>query len=502
LIINSDTSDSSYWIYVDAVGYSWDSRYDFGDNIYAHESYDAFKVIEGVDSHQKILETQWDEYKDVEIYNTFDSQPSGTVEYWFMTPDTSIYAVPEISFCDDQQNKQIGLYLYENKWYYFDGTLDQLLPNVDDPDNSMWNHIRIDFSSSAQYFDLTPNTFKVIINSKDSGSLGFVGNDIQSMHMKNYNDEAFPAYVGAKSYIDAIGYSWDKNYDIDDNYHRFSEEYYATFDFSNEIIGLEPNSRDWIVHENGAGEISIVDAGDNKVGKTGQESEPSYNGYVNNYFEIVEFIDISTSSAIKMEQNYTDQAYGSVEFLTTSNDTNSKTLVFSLMQSETLALAVLIDNNEWEYTINGINYYPIDVGSSPNNDTWYHVRLDFRCTGAPSYFDLQENMFKVYIDSVVSPQYSFTTLSSINKTLITSGVIDTGIGYIDAIGYSWDQFYEVGANKFPVIHYPEKTLIWVSAFQTTDTSSDIDSLSYYWDFGDGSIDFGKYCSNEYMNSGM
>lgn len=282
---------------------------------------------------------------------------------------------------------------------------------------------------------------------------------------------------------------------VGDNYHIIVEEYYATFDFSQEIIGTEPSADEWDASPSSSdGNFSIVDAGTDNIGGAGETGD--------NYNEIVKISDNSSSASIFMEHNYTDQAYGTVEFWVSTTDTNSMVWVFNLMQTDILGLAIMMDSNEWKYTINGIDYYIIDADSSPDNDTWYHARIDFRSTGAPSYFGLDENKFRVLVDNVSSSQYTFTTLSSINKTRISTGIIDTGVAYLDAIGYSWDPYYNVGDNSNPMIHYQENSLIWFSAFQTTDTPSDIDSLSYYWDLGDGSSDLGKYISHEYVTSGM
>ncbi len=478
VIFVTDGSVSNYNLYVDAIGYSWDSEYKIGDNVNAHESYDAFTVQEGADHHQKILQIEAQGFHDAQMYNTFSSQPNGTVEYWFMPTNVS-QPVGVFSFQDSYKVEQFAIFIKNGKWHHRAGGEDIQVPNVNDAINDVWHHVRIDFLTSGEYMDLDPNTFQIIIDEIESGLINFAGNEIERINVSADSD-----FAGIKAFVDAIGYSWDPNYKVGYNLHIFDKEYYGTFDFSGEIVGTEPSEEDWRLDapvDPKDGSFTIFDGG-YKVG------------------EVVEIVD-NTTETLMMEHNYTDQTYGSVEFWVMTNDPSAKTWVFCLMQNNYLAFAVLMDDDKWKYTLNDIQYNDIENVSTPEYNTWYHVRIDFRCLGADSYFSLQEQKFMVSIDTIASPQYTFNSLSSVNRTRITTGGVDTGEAYIDAIGYSWDPYYEIGDNRFPAVHYPEKSLIWFSASLTIDSASDINSLSYFWDFGDGAVDFGKYISHEYVTSG-
>ena len=455
----------------------------FGWNLMNNESNNAFTVIEGTDGHQKILEIKTHQSSNVGIYNTFRPQSFGSVEFWFMSTNISS-SVGVFSFKDSNKIDQFVVFTKNSWWYYRTGSRDILIPNLKLLNNT-WHHVRIDFLTKGQYVALSPNTFRITIDKIESRLINFQGNDIEQFHIFTGSE-----YSGSKAYIDAIGYSWTNFYNVGDNQHVFIEDYYATFDFSEEIIGTEPNEEYWSLDTPLSpkdGIFSIVDIGESSVR------------------EAVEIRDNSSSASLTMENNYTDQGYGSLEFWILSKDTSSKTWAILLMQNDILAIAFLIDDNEWKYTLNTIDYYTIQGLGSPENNMWYHVRIDFRCTGAKSYFDLQENEFKININSVESEQYTFTLLTSINKTRITTGRRDKGVAYLDSLGYSWDPYYDVGDNKFPIIQYLGKSKIWFSASPTTDSESDLDSLEYYWNFGDGagdgSGDFGKYMSHAYINSG-
>ena len=79
-----------------------------------------------------------------------------------------------------------------------------------------WHHVRMDFrsnSSSVAYAGLIQNQYTVFINGVDLGT--FASNAIGDP----YYARLYSLYAGAgyEVYFDAIGYSWDPDYDIDDN---------------------------------------------------------------------------------------------------------------------------------------------------------------------------------------------------------------------------------------------------------------------------------------------
>jgi len=473
---------ATYGFYTDLIG-----AFPFGWISINNESFEAFKVQEGSDNHQKILEITSQPLNDVEIYNVFNPQSSGTVELWFMSKNIGS-SVGIFSFKNSAQIDQFSIFIKNGRWYYRTDAGDRIISRVPAPIKGIWHHIRIDFLTVGKYMDLRSNTFQITIDNKRSGIIDFAGEEIERIHI------SANVGFGDIAYIDAIGFSW-RNYEVGNNHQIFGKEYYATYDFMEETIGSKPSEEDWNLLRTGSNEIgsfSIVDVGYDSLGGY----EPSNNPHG----KVVEIRDNSNTASLVMENNYTDQAYGTVEFWVMTNNTKAKTWASCLMQNDLLAMGVLIDDNKWKYTINDIDYHIIQNVGIPENNTFYHVRLDFRGSGADPYFSLQENRFMVYIDNVSSPQYAFTMLYSINKIRITTGRVDTGVAYLDSIGYSWDPYYDIGDNRYLAVQFPEKTLIWLSASLTTDTPSDVDSLSYFWDLG-GSSDLGKYISHEYVTSG-
>ena len=96
-------------MYVDAIGYSWDSEYDVGDNINSHgkdvitelenegwvcniDSLSSVGITGEYNSYKKMLElfdNSTGTYKGVYAYTTFTGQTTGTVEWYFKITDTT-----------------------------------------------------------------------------------------------------------------------------------------------------------------------------------------------------------------------------------------------------------------------------------------------------------------------------------------------------------------------------------------------------------------------------
>ncbi|MFX1500281.1 MAG: hypothetical protein ACFFDH_04870 [Promethearchaeota archaeon] len=185
-------------------------------------------VIDEKDNHKKVLlindynSTSPEGY--IRIGNNFGHQSSGTIEYWIRITNASQYFLINIRY---EGYTMILLYLSEGKWKCCDGGEDVVLvPNMTDPVNNRWHHIKIDFECSfGEYEDLYQHRWKVNIDGRDSGPLAFfMGREYDYL---NYVELS----TGAKNYkydvyIDAVGYSWDENYQIGDN---FNEGLYLSF---------------------------------------------------------------------------------------------------------------------------------------------------------------------------------------------------------------------------------------------------------------------------------
>jgi hypothetical protein len=106
-----------------------------------------------------------------------------------------------------------------------------------------------------------------------------------------------------------------------------------------------------------------------------------------------------------------------------------------------------------DYSNNGAWYYwgtpPTEFASGEYADnTWFHVKVDFEC-GAGNYKNLSPDTFDLYLNGIkkISGGAFYTSVDSIEfLELDTGGTDKIGVGYFDAIGYSWDPNYLIGDN--------------------------------------------------------
>ncbi|MHA2031074.1 MAG: OmpL47-type beta-barrel domain-containing protein [Candidatus Kariarchaeaceae archaeon] len=147
------------------------------------------------------------------LNNHFADQNYGTVELWITPEDASNGGVVRLMDMDLTENRAY-LRLKDDVWYHYNGITDTVVPNVPNPQDNVWQHVRIDFeSSTGGYLGLTQYTFNVTIDGINSGSLPF--------HTNGGSVDRFNIFTGdaqtVERWIDAVGYSWDPNYDIGDN---------------------------------------------------------------------------------------------------------------------------------------------------------------------------------------------------------------------------------------------------------------------------------------------
>ncbi len=165
--------------------------------------------------HDKVMQIYDD--SDVLSTTTFQefnsSQISGTIEFWIFHSNPYQYVTFRLS-----KDDTLGLWLYLgiNKWMM--GSLSEIkeVPHVNSPKLYKWHHVRIDFEcGSGGYLGLDRYNVQFIIDGISSGNLVFNERPtrIDKFEIKtggfqsNYED----------LYIDAVGYSWDPNYNIGDN---------------------------------------------------------------------------------------------------------------------------------------------------------------------------------------------------------------------------------------------------------------------------------------------
>lgn len=202
---------------------------DFNDN----SGNDCFAEVNPyISLHSKILQL----YDGSNIYaseatQNFDNQVSGTIELYFYTTDyTQTFFINTFS----SGTNAIDLLLDINGLRSYDGSIWQSVSVIS---SNTWYHLRIDFEcGSGNYEGLTHDTFRIYLNEIDKGVYNF------RYSTDNFNQLLFKSHTSAcylnSLFIDAIGYSWDVNYEIGMNLNEYViifDNYYELNDLLNQV---------------------------------------------------------------------------------------------------------------------------------------------------------------------------------------------------------------------------------------------------------------------------
>jgi len=160
-------------------------------------------------------------------------------------------------------------------------------------------------------------------------------------------------------------------------------------------------------------------------------------------------------SAIVMQRfnegGFQNQTHGTIEFWFRVGSINVNTeirLNWGYGVNDASIVLRLSSSGQWQHNNGTWNQLPNISNPLPN--TWYHIKIHFRCQAAPSYLGLNENHYEVIIDGVSSGSLPFSTLTTeiaMFMPIYTAwGPYGGNYAYCDAIGYSWDSAYDVGDN--------------------------------------------------------
>ncbi len=184
-------------------------------------------VIEELDGHKKVFNISDDELVGSAIILQkfsdagFENQTYGTIEFWFRVQPGRSLKNTEIRLHWDHNptSAAINIRVYGalQQWQFWNGTWTQI-PNIHDPSNNTWHHIRIQFRclGAGSYLGLNENEFQVVIDGISSGALNFFQSATEIAMFEPTHTQA-AGYKDNYAYIDAIGYSWDPYYNIGDN---------------------------------------------------------------------------------------------------------------------------------------------------------------------------------------------------------------------------------------------------------------------------------------------
>jgi hypothetical protein len=460
-------------------------------------------VIEELDGHHHILELNDNNSASrLLIINNITATPThGTIEFWMRTNDTSkhhSYNCPGNSLIYPTAFLQLSI---ENDvWRYSNGPVVTDVPNVPIPQNNTWHRISIHFrcGGAPTYQGLSDNKWKVIIDSVDSGELNPRGTTHN--YITQFNIKTAPIDEGYSVYIDAVGYSWDPNYNIGDNVYEgllLSFENSTALNWTGYSLDYQPmktilGNTTFPMPENGIHTIQVfgndsfgtnysseiryftVDYHPLKIitpeNKTYTEPMSGYYpatygfenddngvfpfGWIDDSFgsalvtieeeksghkKVIKSYDPAGSSRAQANQSFSPQLSGSIEFWFLKEAGGTGSPVQIIIQGDNGAVIhLLIDDS-----LNGNTFYESSYGEFAagkySDDQWFHIKIDLICS---------TDKYDLYLDGVKEiDQGDFdNTQNWFHYFYISSSNSRTGIYYIDALGYSWDPNYNIGDN--------------------------------------------------------
>ncbi|KKN01864.1 hypothetical protein LCGC14_1123460, partial [marine sediment metagenome] len=424
-------SFNDYPIYVDAIGYSWDgsgvypATYSFEDDTDGGnpagwtlgETGGTVNVIAEKDNHKKVLELYDDDIvNSVYAKNTWTIQSDGTIEFWWAWHGDDLNAQKDFMMAYFKEDGSAKVFVIFNYYWARPGTIQVqevggYVPVVMDLPADIFHHIKLEFDDTANMVEIT-------VNGVSYGDFEYRYDTTVGLTEVSFESRTTSAATPAYHWLDAIGYSWDTDYNIGDNLIQ-TEYYYFVGDNINShgkevITELEDNG--WVITNYPFTSIGI-------------------SGEFNSHKKLLNLTDDITTKKLQLEYTIS-QTSGTIEVWMKTSDV-SKHSELRLLQSGVSKAMIFIDASKWQYWDGGNN----DVGLVAVNDQWYHIRFDF---------DTTTDTLSIYIDGVLYQD----EVATVAATVITTIRLSTGTGdslyniYFDAISYSWDEPMEFFTGSY------------------------------------------------------
>ena len=448
-------------------------------------------VIDSLGNHNKIVVVHSTAGDHARLTNTFSATATGTIECWVRT-NTIIDASILLRASDGASIDEflISVDSSTNKWVYNDGgTWYDMIADIA---ANTWYHFRIEF-------DCADDWHVWIDGVSQDGGTGF-GYRNPPTQLDRFIIGTTNQPTDCYAYFDAIGYSWDSNYNIGDNLKEgllLSFETSVTLDWKGYSLDGQVNKTIF-----GNTTFSLPDNGIHYIQVSGNDSINTFYSSDKQYFTI----DYHPLSIITPENNtYTEPMSGYypgtygfendvigsdpmgwsvyevggtvtvidslgnhnkiVEVHSTAGDHARLTNIFSATATGTIEcwvrtntiidasiilratdgastdeflISVNSSTNKWVYYDGGTWYdMPGDIAAN----VWYHFRIEFDCA----------DDWHVWIDGVSQDGgvgYGYRNPPTQMDRLIigTTNQPTDCYAYFDAIGYSWDSNYDIGDN--------------------------------------------------------
>ncbi|MFX1385242.1 MAG: LamG-like jellyroll fold domain-containing protein, partial [Promethearchaeota archaeon] len=406
------------------------------------------------------------------------SQTTGSIEFWILL--TSTTHAQHITFYESGIIRLTLSWSATGMFRYYNG----FSHDIESYSANTWYHIRIDFNCVSDNSKIYRNGTVVA-----SPTLNGDAASISDILIFTQTDSD-----GFSFYVDAIGFSWDDNYNIGDNREEgllLSFENITTLDWMGYSLDGQANKKilgNTTIPMPARGPHTIQVFGNDSLGTMYQSDvryfivspiniitpeNKTYTGPMSGYYpatygfendkhgkfptgwfnasdagcsvevqavEIDEHINI-----VKLTDNsgeggavmkYTlSQTTGSIEFwILLTSTTHAQHITF--YESGIIRLTLSWSATGMFRYYNGFSH---DIESYSAN-TWYHIRIDFNCVSDNS---------KIYRNGTVvaSPTLNGDAASISDILIFTQTDSDGFSFYVDAIGFSWDDNYNIGDNR-------------------------------------------------------
>ncbi|KKN53509.1 hypothetical protein LCGC14_0601700, partial [marine sediment metagenome] len=413
--------------------YSFENLADYtsGTNIdfVDYNSYPVAQIIPGIDGHNKVLEltsnTNWNT-----VYDDFDDQASGTMEWWVRTPQ-SYYSSRLILYGNNGATQALWVYFLDTGYI---GTRDggsnvnlvTYTPNT-------WIHMRVDFYSF-------PDMYFIYVNEVEYGPFAYI-NSVSAI------DRAYFDCGGGSNirYLDAIAYSWTPGYTVGDNLYTTTGHFPGTYSFENDAHGASGTA------------ISMIDE---FTGNPGAYLDVVINDVQTDHKKVLRVVDSQGGGKTTGTHNFDNpQTSGTIEFwlkmsgsygATGSTDRFSE-LYFRASNNQ-VAFGIQLKMLEGGYVSGDradLSYWDgsewIEYADG-EDEVWYRNRIDFDCED-DKYSIFTYNPDGTLLGSATGIDFEndLVTLDEIYFTSIVSHY--RGIACYDAFGFTWEG-YNIGDNRF------------------------------------------------------
>ena len=456
------------------------------DNYGSNPGHDARSgIVSSFNGHDQVYCMTSGDYYYLRLFQQFSggSREYGTVDCFFASEGGEIGSLI-LTRVDSPFHTQLALVFVQDGYFTArDGSDHDLMPC----EINQWYHVSISWDrTTGGYMDLSKNKWNVVIDGNQFGEFDIRADyDPETFMLYCSGNPANPD--DKDTYLDAVGYSWDPDYKLGDNLngdlllkyenstnlewtgYSLDDQANVTItgntivpmpDYGPHTIQVFGSDSSGSIHESQVRHFSIspinIITPENKtytVPRSGyypatfnfendnigtlplkwtSDNDPSTHTYIvseqDGHEKVLELYNNRLYGFPSCWTNFTPSSYGTIEFwwyIKSGYDENANFIHLrdSTNYHTAITMKLIINSPFWAY--NGSTWGIYSGLDNMTENTWVHIRLDFRATGAPAYNGVSENSFIAYINGEKGPESQFRE-SGIND--IGSFEIDGGWG--------------------------------------------------------------------------